>query len=126
MGGVGKVLALVIETMGGPNNSSRDSSRGDEPVWCSRVGEGAERLFLGPLEDCRFSFNLLGNRSNSGFVDVSIALPTKVVFLCHTLSADEHLSAAWLILARPARASFPSFASARISRQPSLSGCSKT
>jgi hypothetical protein len=43
-----------------------------------------------------------------------------------TFNAVEHLSAAWLLIARPLSASFPSYASARISSDPGLSKFSST
>jgi hypothetical protein len=43
-----------------------------------------------------------------------------------TFKAVEHLSAAWLLIARPLRAAFPSITSARISSDPGLSKFSST
>ena len=44
----------------------------------------------------------------------------------HTFKAVEHLSAAWLLIARPLSAAFPPFTSARISSEPGLSRFSST
>lgn len=96
-------------------------------LFATRVlaGEGAGRFFCGWAATRRPSFSLSGNLSKRLYSTRS-ASNTKLGERAHTFKAVEHLSAAWLLIARPLSAAFPSLTSARISSDPGLSRFSST